>query len=161
MIDLKFQFVPFSQSRNKGNKHPSINWLVTLREGFTVEYMQGSAHTPAYQKPSTFPNSQKVDRHTTDRRIHEECETGQVTNRYYGHTTRINLAPPLTKDVMQSLLLDADVLNYAGFEAWATEFGYDPDSIKAQKIYQECLATALKLNAYFNIAELQKEYADE
>lgn len=160
MIDLKFHFVPFSQSRNAKATDPSINWKVTLAEGFTVDYMQGCGHTPAYKNPSTFPASKKVDQHTTQRRIREECETGKITNRHSGWTTRLSIDPPATKDVMQCLLSEADVLNYSSFKDWADEFGYDSDSISAKQTYDACLKTALQLNARFNIEALRKEYAE-
>ena len=45
-------FVPFSQSRNKAEKSPSLNWRVTVkRDGhdvLTTDYMAGMAHCPGY-----------------------------------------------------------------------------------------------------------------
>lgn len=43
----------------------------------------------------------------------------------------------------------ADYLSAAGvsFEDWAEEFGYDSDSRKAFRIYEECLAIGKKLKA--------------
>jgi hypothetical protein len=52
---------------------------------------------------------------------------------------------PDTLDVIYSLVTDADVLNHSSFEDWASEFGYDTDSRKAETIYRECLSTALAL----------------
>lgn len=57
-----------------------------------------------------------------------------------------------------SLILDAGVIGHANFEDWASEFGYDTDSRKAEKIYRDCLATALKLRNGLSekvLAELQ------
>jgi hypothetical protein len=45
------------------------------------------------------------------------------------------------------------------FEEFCSEFGYDTDSIKAQKLHKSCLAFALKLRGFFTeqeIAELQE-----
>ena len=60
-------FVPFSQSRNKAEKLPSLNWRVTVkRDGhdvLTTDYSAGMAHCPGYAGktvPSTFqPHSYK------------------------------------------------------------------------------------------------------
>ena len=48
-------------------------------------------------------------------------------------------------DVINSLVMDASVLNSSSFEDWADEFGYDRDSRKAETIYRACLDIALKL----------------
>lgn len=45
---------------------------------------------------------------------------------------------PTLADIMQSLMLDAMAGQYK-FEEWASEYGYDEDSRKAFKIYEECL----------------------
>ena len=36
--------------------------------------------------------------------------------------------------------------NYLVYEHWADEFGYDPDSRKGEKIYEECRLQASKLS---------------
>lgn len=38
-----------------------------------------------------------------------------------------------------------EVFAAGGFENWASEYGYDTDSRKAESIYQACLDIALKL----------------
>ena len=63
---------------------------------------------------------------------------------------------PQPQDVLNCLLLDADVLNYASFEDWADSFGYDPDSIKALNTYNQCLKTALVLNAHCDLQALRE-----
>ena len=54
-------FVPFSQSRNKAEKSPSLNWRVTVkrdgRDVLTTDYMAGIAYCPGYSVktvPATF-----------------------------------------------------------------------------------------------------------
>ena len=60
-LTVESVFVPFSQSRNKGEKSPSLNWRVTLkrdrRDVLTTNYMAGIAYCPGYEAnkaPSTF-----------------------------------------------------------------------------------------------------------
>jgi len=45
---------------------------------------------------------------------------------------------PTAADVLSGLLLDTTVENYGSFEAWAADLGYDPDSRRAVRTYQEC-----------------------
>ncbi len=53
---------------------------------------------------------------------------------------------PDLADILQSLCLDADALvNHYTFEDWASEFGYDEDSIKAKAIYDQCIKQSREL----------------
>ena len=161
-LNIKYEakFVPFSQSRNKDNKDKSLNWIVTLtRNGTTLEtdYMQGSGHIklpkmhkgcdPSYWKRRVIPEL-----------ISGACEKRVIPKRVQSNF-HINLASykkipsPTLKDVLYSLLMDSDVLNYESFEDWADCFGYDHDSRSAEKTYQACLAIALKVIRMFNESE--------
>lgn len=150
-VTMDSVFVPFSQSRSKGEKIPSLNWRVTMkkdgREVITTDYMQGCGHCPAYKNPSTF-NSGKRDQWRTDQRIKEECETGREVPKD-GGMRRPRIAPPSVVDVLYSLLLDASALDFRDFADWCSDLGYDTDSIKAKQAYDECIATATKLRAAF------------
>lgn len=59
-LTVKSEFMPFSQSRNKAEKNPSLNWKVTLqrngRDVLTTDYMAGCGHCPAKasKAPSTY-----------------------------------------------------------------------------------------------------------
>lgn len=164
-LSLKTVFVPFSQSRNKGEKSPSLNWKITvLKNGrgvFTTDYGAGCGHCPAYKKPAKFSNGNR-DEYTTKKAIELECETGRPskiidTNSSFVMTDKHK--PPITPetaDVFYSLVTDADVIDYGDFEEWASNFGYDPDSRGAEKIYQACLEIALKLRSAIGDANLAK-----
>lgn len=148
-VTLDAVFVPFSQSRNKAEKLPSLNWRVTIkkdgRDVIETDYMQGSGHAPAYNDPSIFPGPQrKRDQHTTTKRIREECETGRHSN-----GRRLPINPPDVADVMHSLLLDASALDSRDFADWCADYGYSDDSISARATYDACIATATKLRAAF------------
>lgn len=132
-LTTKSRFIPYSQSRNAGGAQPSLNWEVTvLKDGkpiATVDYMAGLGHCPSYKYPLTVAKLQAVDR---------QCETGTYRGR------KIN---PDAVDVLASLAMEADVIDYASFEDWAESFGYDPDSREAEKVYNACMDTALKLRS--------------
>lgn len=139
-------FVPFSQSRNKAEKNPSLNYRVTIqrngRDVMTTDYMMGSGHCPAYKL------SMKDAGHANDivrkKMIREECETGRAY-RYFGKGPAIL---PDTRDVLHCcIILDADTINYRDFAEWASEYGYSEDSRKAEAIYRACLAHGLALRS--------------
>lgn len=168
-LTMDSTFVPFSQSRHAapgadGKPWRSLNWRVTLkrdgREVLTTDYAQGEAHAPAAQvKP---PALQATDKHIRERCIAFECETGRVARYMFGSD---GMAPgikpipaPSIGDVLYSLARDADVLDAGGFESWAADLGYDPDSRKAEATYNQCVEIATKLRAALGeptLAELQ------
>lgn len=130
-LSLEAQFVPFSQSRNKDQKDPSLNWKVTLkrngREIISTDYMQGCADAPSYRQMDNSVKRAQI--------VREECEAG------------VRVKKPALRDVLYSLSMDADAIEYPSFEEWASNFGYETDSRKAENIYRTCLEIALKLRA--------------
>ena len=140
-VTMQAVFVPFSQSRNKGEKSPSLNWMVTIQKSgldiLTTDYGMGCGHCPSYkQRPNTFEHAAMM----------RECEGGKIRN-----GTPIL---PSIPDVLHSLSMDADVIDAGDFEGWAIEFGYDTDSRKAEALYRTCLGIALKLRAALGDAAL-------
>lgn len=133
-LSIKSTFIPFSRSRNKGEKSPSLNWSVTLEKNgkpvLTTDYMAGCAHVPGYNQMDRSVDHAEM--------IRNACETGK-TGRY---DTRKKIEPKAV-DVIYSLVMDSDVLNYSSFEDWASNFGYDVDSRSAEKTYRACLEIAL------------------
>lgn len=136
------EFVPQSKSRNALEKEPSLNWRVTLTGApvapLTTDYMQGIGHVPNY-------NALKGPKNTlfNDEYLRSCAERGRYGNP--DGITRMPLPVPHVADVVHSLVLDSDVINYGSFEEWASEFGYDSDSRKAERVYQDCMVIALKL----------------
>ncbi|QJI53029.1 hypothetical protein XccvBFoX4_gp75 [Xanthomonas phage FoX4] len=160
-VTISAQFVPFSQSRNKGDKLPSLNWKVTLKlrdkEVITTDYMQGSAHCPTYKKPVKLASGAR-DTHMTEKAIASECESGR---RYNDKRTMIE--PPSVVDVMYCLLSDARALDCRDFEYWCSDYGYDSDSIKAKAAYDYCVTEGLKLRSAFGadrFYQLQELFGD-
>lgn len=155
-LTATWQFVPFSQSRNaKGNsdfKGPNINWRYTLlckgREVLAGDYMLGVGHIP--HKVARGSDRKKV---WFDEYQKSVCETGKYIrhpsyeNSDHVFAIRVKLDPPSIADLLHSLCLDSDVLNYGDFEEWASVLGFDTDSRKAESIYRACVETALKLQS--------------
>lgn len=80
----------------------------------------------------------------------------RVTLRRPGHrmTTYFSMGSahtgkPRTADVLGCLVSDANgVEKTPNFEEWARDYGYDTDSIKAQRIFQNCVREARRLNKF-------------
>lgn len=58
---------------------------------------------------------------------------------------------PTAANVLSSMLSDADVEQY-DFPEWAYCLGYDSDSIKARKVYDECVRQTRKLHRFLGDA---------
>ena len=138
-------FVPFSQSRNKAEKNPSLNYQITIqrngRDVLTTDYMMGHAHCPAHRL--SMKDAGHANNIMRKKMIREECETGHAY-RSFGKGPAIL---PDTRDVLDCIILDADAINYRDFAEWASEYGYGEDSRKAEAAYRECLAHGLALRA--------------
>lgn len=192
-LSIYAKFVPFSQSRAKNDKHKTLNWTVALRRDgrdvITFDYSAGIAHCPGYAvkhadasfQGSIYENANGKPYVGTTRRYRSptpaekirqyreqlaaaECETGYPMQGY--PFTRVRSSLPIMPDpveVVCSLVMDSTVLDSGGFESWAADFGYDPDSRKAYATYQSCVETALKLRAAIGDAGLERlrtAYAD-
>lgn len=162
-LSVECEFVPFGRSRNAGEKSPSLNWKCAVkRDGRpiggldAIDYMQGMGHCPAYK--SKAPESGRVPfggiSIARDKAIWEECETGKESKPGIFRTGG-RIAAPSAVDVLESLARDSDVLEYACFEDWAGELGFDPDSRKGEATYRACLAIALALRAAVGESSLQ------
>ena len=164
-FNFDYEFIPFSQSRNKDSEHKSLNYKVTLTRNsrnFTFDYMMGSAHVPHKGLPvSPATNYLKEMKRTV---INRSCETGYQSKwcsgleRIIPVTKKMNQQriTPENTDVLHCCLLDAEVLDHPDFESWAGDFGYDIDSRSAEKIYKECLASALQFRQLFKSEELEE-----
>lgn len=143
-------------------------------------FSMGAAHAPS-RKATKAPSGYLTDRSIWDprtkttrpltsserlARYREDATAAELEIGYpvemkgWGQYIRFQRKPkselilPSLEDVMHCILLDADVLNYATFEDWAPDLGYDPDSRKAYEIYQACLKIGLRLNQAFSATEL-------
>jgi hypothetical protein len=156
-------FVPYSISRNAPKPHSkdaderkgwlSLNWQIELRRDARCivagPFSTGSGNTPA-AKSTKFR-----DKNMTPRAIAWECEHGKTAKGEWMHHGANSFRPmfagppiePNPVDVVASLVLDSDVLDYPTFEDWATCMGYDADSRRAEATYRACLETALAIRA--------------
>jgi len=158
-------FVPQSQSRNKDETRPSLNWRVTITKDnvrLETDYMQGCAYLPHYSHAfAKFPVYEAA--------VREACETGKsriVPAKSAYDAAQGGRAVPITRkipapefaDVLYCLVADASVIDFPGFEEWAREYGYNPDSRKAEQAYRACLETTLKLRAIVDLDEAREAF---
>ena len=167
-IRIHAEFVPWSQSRKfngtpAGEAKPqdmSLNWRVTLkvgdREVLITDYTAGIGHCPSYTN-GWIRNGFTLEQASL---IRHECEKGKPATIFpsSGAVSKHKSKPILPKpeDVLHSLLLDSDAIEHDSFESWASDFGYDEDSRKAETLYRECLEIGLKLRNAFGDTRLQE-----
>lgn len=160
IITITSVFVPFSMSRNakpKGKSEKpwlSLNWLVSLhcsgRVVLTTDYAMGVAHCEAYK--ASIKRLGSRDCILRDAAIRLEIESGRKWN---GEFVRGEKHEPNPLDVVQALVLDAEVLQYRGFEEWADCVGFNSDSRRDEAIYRACLDNALALQAGLGVPLLE------
>lgn len=147
-VTVSAVFVPLSKSRNaekaKSGKlmDCSLNWKVTVehkgRPIYTTDYQAGIGHC-------TVKISGQFVSMDDDAAIRAECETGRIHR--LGALPGGPIPAPDPVDVLSCLLSDADAINYATYEDWGPELGYDRDSREGERLYRACLETGLTLRA--------------
>lgn len=158
-VKMDVVFVPWSKSRNSKEKTPSLNWRVTIiskgRFVLTTDYSAGYAHCPSYLNRFWAKLTQEEYQ-----AIREECELGESQKKGDKHK---RILPDIV-DVIHSLLLDSQAIDYQDFEQWAGDMGYDADSRKAETIYKQCVKIGLAMRACLGdelidkLRELLKNY---
>lgn len=173
-ITVSAVFIPFSKSPRanekdaRGNTVYSLNWRVTVeRNGRAIletSYSAGVGHAPGYKvKPS--PRFNRPVKDWIPLITQWECENGfhaefkewgdfkpklfrapAIPGGEVERFTRKSIEPEAAS-VLACLLLDSNVLDYATFEDWAAEYGYDTDSRKGESIYRACLEIALRMRS--------------
>jgi len=146
-LSVQAQFVPWSESRHRGDPNPSLNWKVTLvRDGrglLTTDYGAGLGHCPSHK----YGDRSKIQRDL----VTFECEHGYHA-RWYDSTNRVDFAGlkrkpilPDTCSVVAALVGDSDALNYPRFEEWASDHDVNPDSRAGEATYRASLEIGLAL----------------
>lgn len=142
-IKYTARFVPQANSRNRNEKDPSLNWLVTLEangQKIETDYMQGIGHVPG--RPQHFDRT--IAGQEERKAFDSAAQTGKYPSARFGRQWNLNawamkpLPEPTLESVLYSLVMDASARDYT-FEEWASEYGYDTDSIKAEASYRACV----------------------
>lgn len=166
-LTLQSVFVPFSISRNRDNKISSINYIITLKSAsgiISTDYSLGCGHVKYVAMKSVNWNCQRVNaKMAIAGAVGESCETGKWAQDYRLFHDK-NFPAPTIDEVLYSLQIDSDVINYDNFEQWANGMGYDSDSIKDFEIYKACEKIAREFSKLLTkkqreeLAELLQDY---
>ena len=141
-LKVTSEFIPWSRSRSfKKDAKPSdynFNYEVTLyycdAEVLATDYSMGYGHSPSYKQSFRGVTVSEMQI------MREECESGRVRGIY-----KLKKIEPDPVDVLHSLVLNMSVLDYRRFEDWAAYLGFNPDSIKDEKIYRACVDIGLQM----------------
>ncbi len=134
-IESKLIRSPFDKKITKINgkdvkpdwKDTSFHWSVTIGKGkqsLTTDYYMGAGHV-------TVPKS-----------IERMFKNDAISKEMYAR--HVKPTPPEVADVVHSLVSDASALDEP-FADWASNCGYDDDSIKAKAIYDQCIELGHKI----------------
>lgn len=155
-LAIESTFVPFSESRNKDRKNGKLpalcmNWKIRIvradnrgRVLLETDYGEGMGSLPSFNKCRPFRGG-GYSLH--DWAILEwEAEHGKKQTPF-GPSSKTPFVEPNYADVLESLVNELNVMDFATFEDWADDLGFDKDSRKWEAVYNGCLAMAVKLRA--------------
>jgi hypothetical protein len=139
-LGVTSEFVPTTAERTKDLK---VRWRVTLtrngKDVYSTEYTQGIGHLEGANKSLTSLSRLSMD---GEQLLRLACREEKHPFRH-----QLRAVPPKASDVWACILSDADALDHPSFESWASDYGFDEDSRKAERIYQTCLAAGLALRS--------------
>lgn len=149
---------PSGQVDNSGEKAwPHIAYTVTLfhdsKKLLVTDYKLGIGHVEIRAVKFNFGTCGLL---TTDedsmarawqRNPHASFKDKQLQAEVAAKLARQQNVSPNLADVLHSLLLDGEAFfNGETFEEWASNFGYDTDSRKAEEIFKACDLIGRQLN---------------
>ena len=131
-------------------------YLSSIQVEFSAVYVRknGAAH-------GTFPGSFRWS--VAFQRVGRVASAPEAFDFYMGSAhvvkgTKATPKAPCACEVLYCLLADSSAAGMS-FETWADECGYDADSRRALRTYEECLEQAKRLSRIFT-AEERKALAD-
>ncbi len=134
-ISIQAEFVPKLYYTVKDAK---LNWYVTLavdgKPILSTDYSAGIGHIEGYEMEAF--GRMTVEAANAILGVCNGIDSRKIK--------RPNLDPA---DVVYCLVNDASAIDHPDFESWASDYGFDTDSRKAEKIYQACLDIGLKMRA--------------
>lgn len=151
---------------------PNILYNLTFTRGgksFSTEYRLGVGHAKIEKvrggSAAIFVNGKLLHGLTAD----EESGIYAITNnrsvqfkdkslhaRIAAKVANAQKIQPQAHEVLASCCRDAMDARNESFESWASNFGYDADSIKAKRIYDTCAEIYHKLTAIIDAKTIQQ-----
>lgn len=149
-FDFTIAYIPSTWSKDAMLKYHVVITTKGKRPAAVYDgpYSMGLGHIPNYNKLLSTTNS-NWSRMTLDgeRLINSILADGKAPINGNPISPRQRILPS-HQDIIYSLLMDSEADNYTDYESWAHDFGYDPDSIKGLRVYEECcrIGRALRTN---------------
>jgi hypothetical protein len=133
---------------------PCIAYTVRLdykgRAVIETDYSLGVGHAEIPKRlPVTisFTDHEHAIFHTLERNPHANLSDKAAHASFAAKLARHQKVVPQLADVVHSLLSDGEAyFDAATFEDWAANYGYDPDSRKAEEIFRKCDAIGRELS---------------
>ena len=167
------------QREDWGADSDAITWsVIVYRKGkqvLTCMYTMGSGH---FTKPEHIEKYRNMYKRLHDMipgtdRFLQVLETKRPSTPWIDPDTARNHlrkmaqtigVEPKTDEVLASLISEGSAyFDAMRFEDWASDIGYDTDSRKAERMFNECRETGAKLSAVLNREELDslREWSSE
>lgn len=147
LIDkLNIKFAVQYMRETKRDDWPCDAWSVTIKDQ-QFDYFTGLGLRKADKKEA--------------QRLERLNDIGKVRRKQL-YEELLKPVKPTEASVLHSLILDIDGASEA-FDDWCSQYGYDTDSRKAERIYFECQEHRKKVNSIFSldtIAQLQELLQD-
>lgn len=136
-VTFETKFVPTPQKHTRIHEY-QVHWVITVN-GAEFTYQTGIGHLPEWvQSRGNNAIIEVVASGTLQRKpVFSKYDFSTKTSHPAHH--------PKAASVLYCLISDSDVLDYATFEEWADNYGYNPDSREAEGTYKACIENALKL----------------
>jgi len=159
---LKFEAIfvsnPTEQTHNCKDFHKtSFKWLCKITLGthtVEVDYHMGIHHSRFNTKRGGHFSHDTLNASEFEQYKNKGLSDAGFRN-WLEHATP---KPPELDEILSSLTSEADAIN-ENFEDWAESLGYDSDSIKALKMWNECCNSYRKLKSLnLDLEKLQKFY---
>jgi hypothetical protein len=162
-ITYSHKFVPFSISRNAKEKEPTLNWKVELtneKGSIFTDYQKGIGHLD-FNWVNGFRKVMSIDQDKAtksavydaiEKGIHKDVTVGNKGDVKVGFKNK-PFPHPTIYEVLTSLLIDAQAIDFPSYESWANEYGYESDSRKGEKTYNACREHGAQLLQIFGSRE--------
>lgn len=151
-ITLTAVSAPFNPNMDDSQK--MFHWACSISpkdrplDGFNVMFSKGGGRLKVRDKVqtwavagATFNDVRKIKDNV--RSYYYDFDRKRIMT-HYGKITAwesdlaaqvLEAAPPTAEEVLDALLMEASALDYDTFEDWASDYGYDTDSIKARDTF--------------------------
>lgn len=133
--------------RPRGEWPESSHKFIFTIKGKTFDYFTGLAHRQAIG---------------FDKKEYEHLSRSNINEHGLRHLLKISRATlPDIEELFYCLYLDSSAESMA-FSDWCADFGYDTDSRKALKTYEDCQENAVKMRGLVNVSmeKLQEYFQD-